>query len=31
MLERLERLADGRWDRIGRELEDSRLPRRIGK
>jgi transcriptional regulator with XRE-family HTH domain len=29
MLERLEGLADARWDRAGLALEESRLPRRI--
>ena len=29
LLERLERLVDARWDRTGRALEESRLPRRI--
>ena len=29
MLERLESLADARWDRTGLALEESRLPQRI--
>ncbi len=29
MLERLESLADARWDRAGLALEESRLPQRI--
>jgi transcriptional regulator with XRE-family HTH domain len=31
LLDRLENLADARWDRAGLALEESRLPRRIRK
>jgi transcriptional regulator with XRE-family HTH domain len=29
LLMRVERLADAQWDRIGQELQDSRLPKRV--